>query len=141
MPLSLSCYERLSSEPFVSSFLSPPYPKGDWAIEIWSLGLLPTGSKTLVEVRRPFGCAGCIKFAVASGQNGDVKSDASCKKSAMPYCINLPIAFILNLFSSWVCMKYLPLDVKQPSINQSFLSPIAWEEFRNCFFASLSWIW
>ncbi len=22
-------------------------PKGDWGIEIWSLGLLPTGSKTL----------------------------------------------------------------------------------------------
>ena len=29
------------------------YPKGDWGIEIWSLGLLPTGSKTLAEVGRP----------------------------------------------------------------------------------------
>ena len=53
-------------------------PKGDWGIEIWSLGLLPTGSKTLAEVGRPFGCAGCI----TSGQKGDVKSDASCKESA-----------------------------------------------------------
>ena len=58
------------------------HPKGDWGIEIWSLGLLPTGSKTLAEVGRPFGCAGCIKFAVTSGQKGDVKSDASCKESA-----------------------------------------------------------
>ena len=56
-------------------------PKGDWGIEMWSLGLLPTGSKTLAEVGRPFGCTGYIKFAALSGQNGDVKSDASCKKS------------------------------------------------------------
>ena len=42
----------------------------NWGLEIWSLGLLPTGSKTLAEVGRPFGCAGCIKFAVTSGQKG-----------------------------------------------------------------------
>ena len=59
-----------------------PNPKGDWGIEIWSPGLLPTCSKTLAEVGRPFGCAGCIKFAVTSGQKGDVKSDASCKEGA-----------------------------------------------------------
>ena len=63
-------------------FKTSDNPKGDWGIEIWSLGLLPTGSKTLAEVGRPFGCAGCIKFAVTSGQKGDVKSDASCKESA-----------------------------------------------------------
>ena len=57
-------------------------PKGDWGIEIWSRGLLLTGSKTLAEVGRPFGCAGCIKFVVTSRQKGDVKSDASCKESA-----------------------------------------------------------
>ena len=58
-------------------------PKGDWGIEIWSLGLLPTGSKTLAEVRRPFGCAGCINYAVTSGQIWDVKSDASCKEGTL----------------------------------------------------------
>ena len=65
-----------------TNFSMRTHPKGDWGIEIWSLGLLPTGSKTLAEVGRPFGCAGCIKFAVTSGQKGDVKSDASCKESA-----------------------------------------------------------
>ena len=57
-------------------------PKGDWGIEIWSLGLLSTGSKTLTKVGRPFGCAGCIKFAVTSGQNWDFKFNVSCKESA-----------------------------------------------------------
>ena len=55
---------------------SIPRHQGDWGIEIWSLGLLPTGSKTLAQVGGPFGCAGCIKFAFTSGQKGDVKSDA-----------------------------------------------------------------
>ena len=54
--------------------------KGDWGKEIWSLGLLPTGSKSLAEVGRPLGCAGRIKFAVTSGQKGDVKSDARVKR-------------------------------------------------------------
>ena len=67
---------------FVYVSLFAQTPKGDWGKEIWSLGLLPTGSRTLAEVVRPFGCAGCIKFAVTSGQNGDVKSDVSCKESA-----------------------------------------------------------
>ena len=53
------------------------YPKGDWGIEICSLGLLLTGSKTLAELGRLFGCSGCIKFAVTSGQNEDVKSEVS----------------------------------------------------------------
>ena len=62
----------------------PPFviPKVDWGIEIWSLSLLLNGSKTLGEIGRPFGCAVCIKCAIASGQNADVKSDASCKESA-----------------------------------------------------------
>ena len=53
-------------------YLNPCYPKVDWGNEIWSLGLLPTDSKTLAEVGRPFGCAGCIKSSVTSGQKGDV---------------------------------------------------------------------
>ena len=35
---------------------------------------------------------------------------------------DLPIVFIVNLFSSWICMEYLPLHVKQPTINQSFFN-------------------
>ena len=62
--------------------LNPCYPKGDWGNEMWSLGLLPTGSKTFAEKKRPFGCAGFIKLAGTSGQNGNAKSDASCKESA-----------------------------------------------------------
>jgi hypothetical protein len=30
----------------------------------------------------------------------------------------------LNLFSSWICIKYLPLDVKQQTINQPFFISI-----------------
>ena len=47
-------------------------PNVTGGIEIRSLGLLPTGSKMLAEVRRPFGCAGCINYAVTSGQIWDV---------------------------------------------------------------------
>ena len=35
----------------------------------------------------------------------------------MVTCIE--IQGFINKFSSWICMKYLPLDVKQQSINQS----------------------
>ena len=34
--------------------------KGDWGINIWSLGLLLTGIKTLAKMGRPSGCAGRI---------------------------------------------------------------------------------
>ena len=61
--------------------------KGDWGNNIWSLGLLLTGIKTFAKVGRPSGCAGRIKFAVMSGQNGDVKSDASCKESATLFAL------------------------------------------------------
>jgi hypothetical protein len=27
---------------------------------------------------------------------------------------------MLNLLSLWICMKYLPLDIKQPTISQSY---------------------
>ena len=45
---------------YTSVLLSAKTPKGNWGIEIWSLGLFPTGSKTLAEVGRLFGCTGCI---------------------------------------------------------------------------------
>ena len=47
------------------------------------------------------------------------------------YYNNLPIVFILNLFSSWICMKYLPLDVKQPTIKQSII--VSYGVFRCVF--------
>ena len=53
--------------------------------------LPPTGSKTLAEVGRSFGCAECIKFVATSGQNGDVKSDASCKESITLFAREEPL--------------------------------------------------
>lgn len=48
--------------------------EGNYRIETWS-------SAGLAKVGRPFGCAGCIKYATTSSQNGDVKFDAPCRES------------------------------------------------------------
>ena len=46
-------------------------------------------------------------------------------KSRCHSCLTLWYVYIfyilLNLFSSWICIKYVPLDVLQPSIDKSWI--------------------
>ena len=45
-----------TSENLTENMTLTSFSKGDWGIEIWSIGLPPTRSKTLAKVECPFGC-------------------------------------------------------------------------------------
>jgi len=55
-----------------------------------------------------------------------------CKWTYQWFCwgIHICILVFLTLFPSWKCIKYFPLDDKQPIINQQSLKPKEAEQWR-----------
>ena len=67
-------------------------------------------------------CSGNKRFYVVSTPYSPCVSSDSQKwlpRLSVPPSFQYIFYILLNLFSSWICMKYLRLGTKKPSINQS----------------------